>query len=57
MDACICGCNKYSSLLRMDDCKSSVKNTPYIKEWVTQANISKEASTFETMDGQPQLLL
>ena len=29
---------------------------PYMKEWMTQADPVKKASTFERMNGRPQLL-
>lgn len=39
-----------------DDFTHSLKKTSYLKEWMAQAGPSKEASTFERMNGRPQSL-
>ena len=39
----------------MDGCNCSVKS-PFMKEWTAQADLPKEVSTFERMNGRPQLL-
>lgn len=47
-----CRCDNYSGLVRMDDCNFSLKRIkePNMKEWITEANPLKEASTFERME-------
>lgn len=36
----------------MDDFNCSVKRTPDMKQWIAQADLPREASTLERMDGQ-----
>ena len=40
----------------MDSCNCSLKKSSYMKEWMTLADYQKEASMFERINGQPQLL-
>lgn len=48
-------CNRVTFREWMTATASRTK-TPYIKEWIAQANPPKEASMLEKIDGLPQFL-